>query len=88
MTFSVIYTTRARKDLSNLPPDIARNCIRGISKIKDDPLSFVKKLKGSKQAPLYSLRIGEYRAIMSIQEDRLIVFVLEIGHRSTIYRKY
>ena len=88
MTFSVIYTTRARKDLSNLPPDIARNCIRGISKIKDDPLSFVKKLKGSKQAPLYTLRIGEYRAIISIQEERLIVFVLEIGHRSTIYRKY
>ena len=42
MTFSVIYTSRARKDLSHLPPDIARNCIRGIAKIKDDPLSFVK----------------------------------------------
>ena len=88
MTFSVIYTTRARRDLKQLPPEIAQNCIRAISKIKDDPFSFVKKLKGSKQAPLYSLRIGEYRAIMSIQEDRLIVFVLEIGHRSTIYRKY
>ena len=88
MTFSVIYTSRARKDLSHLPPDIARNCIRGIAKIKDDPLSFVKKLKGSKGAPLYSLRIGEYRAILSIEEDRLIVFVLEVRHRSTIYRKY
>jgi mRNA interferase RelE/StbE len=88
MTFSVIYTTRARKDLRQLPRDIAQNCIRGISRIKEDPLSFVKKLKGWKQAPLYSLRIGEYRAIISIEEDRLIVFVLEIGHRSMIYRKY
>jgi mRNA interferase RelE/StbE len=88
MTFSVIYTARARKDLRQLPPEIAKNCIRGISKIKEDPFSYVKKLKGSKQAPLYSLRIGEYRAIMSIQEERLVVFVLEIGHRSTIYRKY
>ena len=88
MTFSVIYTTRARRNLRQLPFDIAQNCIRSISKIKDDPFSFVKKLKGSKQAPLYSLRIGEYRAIMSIQEERLVVFVFEIGHRSTIYRKY
>ncbi len=88
MTFSVIYTTRARRDLKNLPPDIARTCIQAISKIKDDPFYFVKKLKGSKQAPLYSLRIGDYRAILSIEDDRLIVFVLEIGHRSTIYRKY
>jgi len=88
MTFFVIYTTRARKDLRQLPRDIAQNCIREISRIKENPFSFVKKLKGSKHAPLYSLRIGEYRAILSIEEDRLIVFVLEIGHRSTIYRKY
>lgn len=88
MTFSVIYTIRARRDLRQLPPNDAKKCIRKISKIKDDPFSFVKKLKGLKQAPLFSLRIGEYRAIMSIEEDRLIVFILEIGHRSTIYRKY
>jgi mRNA interferase RelE/StbE len=88
MTFSVIYTTQARKDLRQLPRDIAQNCIRGISRIKEDPFPFVKKLKGSKHAPLYSLRIGECRAILSIEEDRLIVFVLEVGHRSTIYRKY
>jgi len=88
MTFSVIYTTRARKDLRRLPLEIAQKCILTISKIRDDPFSFVKKLKGSKQAPLYSLRIGEYRAIVSIQEDRLVVLVLEIGHRSNIYRKY
>ena len=88
MTFSVIYTARARKDLRRFPPEIAKKCILAISKIRDDPFSFVKKLQGSKQAPLYSLRIGEFRAIMSIQEDRLVVFVLEIGHRSNIYRKY
>jgi len=88
MTFSVIYTTRARKDLRNLPPDVARACIRAISGIKENPYSFVKKLKGSKKSPLYSFRIGECRAIMSIENDRLIVFVLEIGHRSNIYRKY
>jgi mRNA interferase RelE/StbE len=88
MTFSVIYTTKARRDLRQLPLEIAKNCIRAISEIKENPFSFVKKLKGSKQSPLYSLRIGEYRAIMSIEDDRLVIFVLEIGHRSTIYRKY
>jgi mRNA interferase RelE/StbE len=88
MTFSVIYTSRARKDLRNLPSDIARDCIRAISGIRENPYSFVKKLKGSKKSPLYSFRIGEYRAIMSIEDDRLVVFVLEVRHRSNIYRKY
>ena len=88
MTFSVIYTTRARRDLKNLPSDVAQACIRAISGMKEDPYSFVKKLKGPKKSPLYSFRIGEYRAILGIEDDRLIVFVLEIGHRSSIYRKY
>jgi mRNA interferase RelE/StbE len=88
MTFSVVYTERARWDLKKLTPDVSRACIRAISRIKADPHSFAKKLKGSKKAPLYSLRIGDYRAILSIEDDRLIVFVLEVGHRSTIYRKY
>jgi mRNA interferase RelE/StbE len=88
MTFSVIYTARARRDLRNLPIDGAQTCIRAVSGIKEDPHSHVKKLKGSKKAPLYSLRIGEYRAIMSIEDDRLVVLVLEVGHRSNIYRKF
>ena len=88
MTYSVIYTARARKNLKHLPPDIAKNCIRGISRIKEDPFSFVKKLKGPKKSPLYSLKIGEHRAILSIEDDRLIILVLEIGHRRNIYRKY
>jgi mRNA interferase RelE/StbE len=88
MTFSVIYTERARWDLRKLPPDVARGCIRAISKIKEDPYSFVKKLKGSKKSPLSSLRIGDYRAILSIEDDRLVILVLEVGHRSTIYRRY
>ncbi|MFW5987713.1 MAG: type II toxin-antitoxin system RelE family toxin [Methanohalophilus sp.] len=48
----------------------------------------VKKFKGSPKSPLYSLRIGEYRVILSIDGDQLIVFVIEIGHRRNIYNKY
>jgi mRNA interferase RelE/StbE len=88
MTFSVIYTTRARRDLTRLPREVAQKCIRAISGIREDPYAYMKKLEGAKTAPLYSLRIGEYRAILSIEGDRLIIFVLEVGHRSTVYRKY
>ncbi|OPY24785.1 MAG: Plasmid stabilization system protein [Methanomethylovorans sp. PtaU1.Bin073] len=55
--------------------------------MQDDPKAHVKKLKGSPKSPLYSLRIGEYRVIMSIDGDKLIIFVIEVGHRSVIYRK-
>jgi mRNA interferase RelE/StbE len=88
MTFSVIYTARARRDLKKLPRDVARRCVQAISGIKEDPFSAVHRIEGFRNEPLFSFRIGEYRAILSIEGDRLIIFFLEIGHRSTIYRKY
>ena len=35
---------------------------------------------------LFRFRIGDYRAICDIQESRLVVLVLEVGHRGDIYR--
>jgi mRNA interferase RelE/StbE len=46
---------------------------------------FVKKLKGF---DLYRLRVGDYRVIMSIEKKKIIIFVLDVGHRSVIYRNY
>ena len=34
----------------------------------------------------YRLRVGAYRMIYTIQDDRLIIVVVAIGHRSTVYR--
>jgi len=50
---------------------------------------YVKKLKTNHHVPLYSLRVGrEYRCILTILDQELVVFVIEAGHRSTVYRKY
>jgi len=85
--YSILYSPGARRDLQKLPTDIAKRIVIAIKEIQDDPKAHVKKLRGSPGSPLYSLRIGEYRVIMSIDGDKLIIFVIEIGHRSVIYRK-
>lgn len=89
MRYKVEYTSKAKKDLKKLPVDIAQNIILSINSIKDDdPYSFVKKIKGTKRHSLYSYRVGEYRVILDIEEDRMLIIVIEAGHRSKIYRKY
>ena len=88
MSYKVNYTAKARKDLKNLPPDVAQRIILSINGIRDDPYAHAKKIKGTKRHPLYTHRVGEYRAIMDIIEDRLLIMVMETGHRSTIYWKY
>jgi len=44
-----------------------------------------KKLKG-KLSGDYSLRVGDYRIIYTIQKDKLIVYIIDLGHRKEIYR--
>jgi mRNA interferase RelE/StbE len=86
--YSILYSPAALKDLKSLPVDIAEKIVKSIKEIQDSPKVHVKKLKGFTNSPLYSLRVGEYRVIMSIEDENLIVFVIEVGHRSKIYRKY
>jgi mRNA interferase RelE/StbE len=43
-----------------------------------------KKLKGKENA--YRIRVGEYRVIYDIFDDILVVNVIEIGHRSKVYK--
>jgi mRNA interferase RelE/StbE len=50
-----------------------------------DPRSVGKALTG-RYAGLWRYRIGDYRVICKIEDDRLVVLVLEVGHRREIYR--
>ncbi|MDP3103069.1 MAG: type II toxin-antitoxin system RelE/ParE family toxin [Candidatus Methanoperedens sp.] len=88
MRYTVEYTSKARKDLKKLPLEIAQSIIRSINSIKGDPYPHVKKIKGTQKNPLYTHRVGEYRAILYIENERLLILVIEAGHRKKIYRKY
>jgi len=85
---TVIYSQAARKDLKSLPGDLSKRIFSAVGAIKKDPYSYVKKIKGSAKCPIHSLRVGDFRVIMTIEGDRMIIFVIEVGPRSTIYRKY
>lgn len=43
-----------------------------------------KRLKG-KFAGDYSLRVGDYRIIYNIHKGKLIVYIIDLGHRREIY---
>jgi mRNA interferase RelE/StbE len=86
--YSILYSPGALRDIKDLPADIAKKIVSSIKEISDNPKTHIKKLKGFPRSPLYSLRVGDYRVIMSIEDEKLVVFVIEVGHRNKIYRKY
>ena len=52
----------------------------------DPPRTFGKSLKGNK-AGLWRYRVGGYRLICEIIDNKLIILVLTVGHRREIYKK-
>jgi mRNA interferase RelE/StbE len=53
--------------------------------ILGDPRQLGKTLRGD-FGDYWSYRVGDYRILCEIHDDRLVVLVVAIGHRSEIYR--
>ncbi len=82
MTYKVILSQDAEKDLESLEKDVRNRIVLRLESIRENPQSYVKRLVG---VPLYSLRVGDYRVIMDIKNKEIIIFVIKIGHRSKAY---
>lgn len=88
LAWAVEFQLTAKKQLAKLDRgmqlrivDFFRNRIAGA----EDPRYLGKALKGE-MGELWRYRIGDYRAICRIEDQRLVVLVLYIGHRKEIYR--
>ena len=52
----------------------------------DDPRTLGQALKGPRLGAFWRFRVGDYRLICDVQDAALVVLIIEIGHRSGIYR--
>lgn len=88
--FLVLYSPGAGKALQKMPKEIAKRVVDSIEDLSrvDDPKRYIKKLKGSFGVPIYSYRFGDYRIILSVNDEALVIYVIDVGDRSIIYRKY
>jgi len=88
--FHVLYSPGAGKALQKIPKGIAKRVVESIEALSrvDDPKRYIKKLKGSFGVPIYSYRVGDCRIILSVNEEVLAIYVIDVGDRSTIYRNY
>jgi mRNA interferase RelE/StbE len=72
------------KDFSGIPKRDVKRILDRIKTLEDNPRPpGCEKLTGQER---YRLRQGRYRIVYSIQDDKLTVWVVRIGHRKDIYR--
>ena len=87
MSYKVIFTDKAKKQLKKLDKHISSLIIGWLEKNIEgceNPRVHGKGLVENKSGQ-WRYRIGDYRVICEIKDKEVIVLVLEIGHRKEIY---
>jgi len=80
MSYEIIFTNTSRKQFKKLEKDIQERIIKALERIRIRPEAHIKKLVGDPG-------VGEYRIILDIEKEKLIILVIKIGHRKNIYKK-
>ena len=80
MAYTVLIAPSARRDLKRVRGAARRPVADVIDDLASNPRPHGSaKLEGADD--LYRIRVGDYRIIYRIEDDRLIVLVVRIGHR-------
>lgn len=82
LLYEIIFSLKAKKQFLKLKKTVQGRIISALERIRIRPEAFVTKLVGD---PGYKLRVGDYRTIMDIDKNKLLILVIKVGHRKNIY---
>jgi mRNA interferase RelE/StbE len=89
MAWKVELSAEADRQLSKLDAPQAKRILKflyeRVARL-DDPRSVGQALHGSRLGEFWKYRVGDYRLICKLEDNRLVVLVLRLGHRREIYR--
>ena len=89
MNFAVEYTPQAVKQLKKMDKHIRGFILGWISKNLvncTDPRQHGKALTANR-AGQWRYRVGDYRLLAEIQDDKVVILIINIGHRREVYEQ-
>ena len=89
MAWKIDFDPAARRELEKLDKPVSDRILEflfgRVAKL-DDPRSIGERLKGQLRE-FWKYRVGHYRLICTLKDERLVVIVLRVGHRRDIYSR-
>lgn len=83
-TYEVVLRPAAQRALRHADRPIQRRLVNAMTALETDPRpQGVKALKGHRG--LLRIRVGHYRVVYEVRDRELIVYVVNLGHRSKLY---
>ena len=84
MVWQVIWSEKSVKQLEKINKKDAQQIFNNVCECEKEPFKAVSRLTNS---PFFRLRVGDYRVILDLQQNKMIIFVIEVDHRRKIYKK-
>jgi mRNA interferase RelE/StbE len=89
MAHQIELSAQVGRELGRLDPQQTKRILKFLHERVarlDNPRSIGQALQGSKLGEFWKHRVGDYRLICKIEDDRLLILVLRVGHRREVYR--
>lgn len=89
MGWAIELSELARRNLRRLDPQDAHRILRYLQEriaTAADPRLLGQPLKGASLGNFWRYRVGDHRVVADIDDGRITVLVVRIGHRRDVYR--
>lgn len=89
MAWNIELSPEARKNLDALGTMEAKRVLKFLHdrvRLMDNPRSIGGPLKGSRFAGLWRYRSGDHRILCEIQDEKIRILVVLVGHRREVYK--
>jgi mRNA interferase RelE/StbE len=83
--YEIVFTKQADKALRKMPRNLARLIQEKLNHIAADPYAKHNNTTKLQNRPGYRLRVGDWRVLYEILDDRRVILVLKIGPRGGVY---
>jgi mRNA interferase RelE/StbE len=89
MAWNIELSPEARKDLAKLGATEAKRILKFLHqrlRLMENPRDTGKALVGPILSGLWRYRVGDYRIFCRIEDEKICIVVVEIGHRREVYK--
>jgi len=84
-SYEVSVARSVQKFLLRVPKKDVQNIVSSIERLAQNPYpDGCRKLRGEES--VYRIRQGQYRIVYEVLSSRLVVLILKVGHRKSVYR--
>lgn len=87
MSYELEFEEKALKKFDKLNPQIAEQFINKPEAILENPKISKNKLRGSNDLYKLKLRSVGYRLVYKVIDERIVILVIDVGRRDTIYKE-